>query len=279
LIDQQVALAKQTAAAAQLAYVQGRNASADVIAARAMAIKMQDEHDQAGQAMRTARLALARWSGDDARRPLSIRPPLDELPLHAHQDVAKLEEQLRQHPDIVLLDKQREAARIEAELARAERQSDWSVELMYGKRGSAFDDMISLGVSIPLQLNRGKRQDREVAARLGMASAAKAKRDDLYREHVAEVRTMLDQWRTTHVRLQRYENELLPLANDQVVLAEAAYRGGKSSLEALIMARRNVVDTSLQALQIESEIAMLWAELSFMASTDDNVATRAGVTP
>jgi outer membrane protein TolC len=144
------------------------------------------------------------------------------------------------------------------------------VEVSYGRRGPQFDDMISLGVSIPLQLNRDGRQNREFGSRLATASAAKAQRDDMYREHVAEVRSLLDAWNTTRERHSRYQTELLPLAQDRIVAAEAAYRGGKSNLQEVIAAHRNRIDVSLQSLQLESEVARLWAELSFLSATRQN---------
>jgi outer membrane protein TolC len=238
-----------------------------------MVVETQDRVAAATLDERKARIALARWIGDAAQHPLFQPPTIDELPLHGHADLAALEAALREHPDIVLLDKQLELARTDAALARAERRSDWSMELSYGVRGSQYDDMISLGVSIPLQLKRGSRQDREVAARLAMASAAKAQRDDLYREHVAEVRAMLDEWNVMRERLTRFRNEMTPLAKDRVLAAEAAYRGGKATVEELLAARRNDLNVQLQVLQMESELARLWAELSFLGETNRGAQT------
>jgi outer membrane protein TolC len=270
LMAQQLASMREAIVAAESAYAQGRGSSTEALAVRGMAGQVEDQFADTGNRMRTARIGLARWIGDAAQRPLTARPAIDTLPLHAHQDVTQLEAQLKEHPDILLLDRQLEVAQTEAQLARAERQSDWSVEVSYGRRGPQFDDMISLGVSIPLQLNRDGRQNREFGSRLATASAAKAQRDDMYREHVAEVRSLLDAWNTTRERHSRYQTELLPLAQDRIVAAEAAYRGGKSNLQEVIAAHRNRIDVSLQSLQLESEVARLWAELSFLSATRQN---------
>ena len=268
LIESLLSEAQAAAAAADSAFAQGRKTAVDALAERAMVIESQDRLTEARVKERTARIALARWIGAESQRRFAEPPAFRELPLHGHGDLAVLEAELREHPDIVLLDKQLELARTDAALARAERQSDWSVELMYGKRGAQFDDMVSLGVSIPLQLNRGSRQNRELASALALASAAKAQRDDMYREHVAEVRAMLDEWNSTRERLLRYANDMTPLAKDRTLAAEAAYRGGKAMLEDLIAARRNEVVVALQTIALEQELARLWAELSFLGTTN-----------
>ena len=257
--------AQASAVAVESAYVQGRGNSPEVLMARAATVQVQDQLADATSRSRKARIELARWIGDEeSQRPLGERPAIDVLPLHARHDPAQLEAQLSDHPDIVVFDRRAELAQTEAQLARAERKSDWTVELSYGRRGDAYDDMISLGVSIPLQLSRGHRQDREIASRLAAASAAKAQRDDMYREHLAEVRMMLDTWNTARQRFDLYESQLLPLAQDRIVAAEAGYRSGKQELAEVIAARRNQIETATQAARIESEIARLWAELSFL---------------
>ncbi len=276
LINEQLNNAQAAAVAANAAYAQGKSGSADALAAHATVVQVQDQADEAAYRLRAARIALSRWIGDAANRPWHAPPNIDVLPLHAHHDAAQLESQLREHPDIVMLDRRLDVAQADAQLARADRKSDWSVELSYARRGPMYADMLSLGVSVPLQFNRDHRQNRELASKLALASAAKAERDDMYRAHLAEVRTMLDEWNTTRVRHTRYQQELLPLAQDRVVAAEAAYRGGKQNLESVIAAQSNRIDMARQTLRLESEIARLWAELSFLTVAKD---TAAGVEP
>ena len=82
----------------------------------------------------------------------------------------------------------------EVQLAQANKQADWSVEASYSQRGSAYSNMVSIGVSIPLQWDQKNRQDREVAAKLALAEQAQAQHEDMLRSHVAEVRAMLNEW-------------------------------------------------------------------------------------
>jgi outer membrane protein TolC len=280
IVNDQVIAVQAETQAVESAYGQGRGNSADVLAARGMLALTQDQASAAAYRVRAGRIALARFIGEDAQRPLLTRPNIDVLPPHVH-DSAQFDEQLRMHPDLQLLERQQEIAETDAKIARAERLTNWSVELSYGWRGPMFDDMISLEVAVPLKINRGNRQNREVASRLALASAAKAQREDMYREHLADVRAMRDEWATVKSRHDNYQQHILPLARDRSAAVAAAYRGGKAMLEQVIAARRNEIDVSLQALQLDAEIARLWAGLSFLTTitSDANVAGSTGNQP
>jgi outer membrane protein TolC len=47
-----------------------------------------------------------------------------------------------------------------------------------------------------------------------------------------------------------------------------AYRGGKSSLSDVLVARRNETEVRLQALQLQADTARLWAQLNFLFPVD-----------
>jgi outer membrane protein TolC len=143
------------------------------------------------------------------------------------------------------------------------------MEVAYSQRGPAYSNMVSVGVSLPLQWDQGNRQDREVASKLAMVEQARAERDDALRAHVAETRVMIEEWQNNRERLARFEREFLPLANERTGAVIAAYRGGKSSLSDVLAARRNEIDVRLQALQLEADAARLWAQINFLFPTTD----------
>jgi outer membrane protein TolC len=124
--------------------------------------------------------------------------------------------------------------------------------------------MVSFGVSIPLQWDQKDRQNRELAAKLALADKAKAEREEALRMHTGEVRAMIGEWENGRDRLARYERELIPLAKERTKASLSAYQGGKSSLSDLLLARRNEIELRLQAVQLEAEIARLWAQLNFL---------------
>ena len=130
--------------------------------------------------------------------------------------------------------------------------------------------MVSIGVAIPLQWDQKNRQDREVAAKLALTERAKAQQEDALRNHVAEVRTMFNEWENGQERIARYQRELLPLAQDRTRASLAAYRGGKADLASVLAARRNEIDVRTQALQIEMDTARAWAQLNFLIPEEDH---------
>ena len=75
---------------------------------------------------------------------------------------------------------------------------------------------------------------------------------------------MVQEWESNRTRLLRYEREIIPLAAGRADATVAAYRGGKSSQGDVLAARRAELETRLQALQLESETARLWAQLNFL---------------
>jgi outer membrane protein TolC len=210
--------------------------------------------------LKNANTMLARWIGIAVQLPLIGAPDISKVPLAGHS----LEQDIEGHPEIAMLAKQVAIAQTETQLARANKQPDWSVELAYQERGSAFSNMFSVGVSVPLQWDAKNRQDREVASKTALMERARAQQEEMVRAHVAEVRSMLNEWENGRERVARYERELVPLAKDRTEAALAAYRGGKSDLAAVLAARRNEIDVRTQTLQLEMDTARIWAQLNYL---------------
>ena len=271
VIVEQIAQARLEIEAADSAYRAGRGNQADVFAARSSLSALEDRASEYRRRVGAAKVALARWIDDEARLPLAGKPAIDSIRLHRHD----LRAQLEGHPMIAALAKQEKIAATEASLARANKQADWSVEVMYSNRGSQYSDMVSIGVSVPLQWDQKNRQDRELASKLAMAEQARALREDTLRAHVAEVQAMVVEWESDRERQVRYERELVPLARERTEAALAAYRGGKASLMEVLSARRGEIEVRTQALQLEMETARMWAQLNFL--TPDETVLPANV--
>ena len=246
--------------AADAAYRGGRGSHADVFSARMVVAQLDDRIVQADRLVATAINRLARWVGDAANRPLGAAPNTDVFSV----DWAKLEDHVSHHPQLELLLRQEQVARAEVESAQANKRSDWSAELMYSQRGPAYSNMISINFSIPWQLDRGNRQDRELAAKLAIIDQLQAQREEATREHVADVRSWLLQWQSTRDRLVRYDSSIVPLSAERTRAALAAYRGGSGSLSAVLEARRMEIDTVLEHIRLEMDIAGVWAQLEYL---------------
>jgi outer membrane protein TolC len=269
LVRQQAGQAQLDVQAAEAAWRAGKGSQADVFAARGRIGAAQDKVDEFETRVRTARQALARWTGPDVDVAPASLPDIDQVRL----DPDALDTQLAHHPDIAVLEREEAVARTEAKLAEANRHPDWSVEVALQQRGQGYSNMLSIGVSVPLQWDRRHRQDRELAAKLLQVDRIRDEREERLRAHTAEVRALLDEWRSTRARRDRYRRELVPLALDQSAAVLAAYRGGKAGLADVLAARRNELDVRLQALQLEAEAARRWAQLNFLKPSHHPEAT------
>lgn len=249
---------------AEAEYRAGRGSQSDLLMARAGVAMLDDRAGEIERKARNARTMLARWAGAQAQRPLAGKPDIDAINLDTHG----LDEQLARHPEIAVLLRQEEVAAAEARVARANRDPDWSVELAYQRRGSAFGDMASVMVRVPLPWDRASRQDRELAAKLAAVGQVQAQREELLRQHVAEVQSMIHEWESNRTRLVRYEREIVPIAIARADAALAAYRGGKSNVNEVLAARRAELEARLQALQLEAETARIWAQLNFLVAEE-----------
>jgi outer membrane protein TolC len=257
-IAEQRERALQETQVAEAAYRSARGSQADVLMAHANVAMLDDRIAEQQRKARSARTMLARWIGEGADRTLGPKPPIGELAMAHHDQV------IANHPQLEALVRAEEAAGVEARLAAANRNPDWSVQVAWQERPSKYGDMFSVMVSVPLPWDRANRQDREVAAKLASAEQARAARDEALRMHIAEFRTMEQEWEVNRSRIARFEREIVPLAAARAEATGAAYRGGKASQSEVLAAYRAELDARLQALSIESETARLWAQLNYL---------------
>ena len=260
LITLQLEQTKLENQAAQSGYKGGRNSQADVLTAESAVAMMEDRQIEIQAKLINAKTQLFRWVGAAADGVLAEAPEL------AHVDVANadLSKQMSHHPQLNILAKQEQLANAEANLARANKQPDWTVEINYQQRGAAYSNMLSVGFSLPLQWDQPQRQNRELSAKLALAAQAGSDRLESERMLVAETQNTYTEWRSKRDRLARFQTTLVPLAQQRVRADLAAYRGGKLTLSELLASQNKEIETRLQSLQLDADAAKLWATLQFL---------------
>jgi outer membrane protein TolC len=211
-----------------------------------------------------ARAMLSRWLGPAAERPLS------EFTLAGSPgDLAALSAHIEQHPHVQSLDRQIEIAQAEAQLAQAAKQPDWSLEVAYAQRGPGFSNMLSVQVSIDLPILQSRRKNPEIASKYAQVQQARELRDEAIRAHVAEARAALTDWQAASERVRRFDESVLPLADERIKTALAAYRGGKGELGTVLEARRAQLDLKLQRLQLLSEQMLAYAQVLYFTHAEN----------
>jgi cobalt-zinc-cadmium efflux system outer membrane protein len=243
-------------------YRNGKASQADWFAAKTDAGLAADKaHDWLHHELRM-REGLARWIGDDAHRPiaesLETSQPLSPLPgLIADAD---------HHPVIGNLDKQIEASAAEVALARQSYKPDYSVEVYYAYRRD-FSDFIGVQFKVGLPYFTKNRQDRGLEAALEQSRASKDRKQDLLRELHAQVNQDYVDQRHYQERVADFDASIIPDAEHRVEAARSAYQSGRGAFDAVLLARRSLLDVQLQRLALAVESARAQVRLDYWSAS------------
>jgi cobalt-zinc-cadmium efflux system outer membrane protein len=239
------------------AYQNGHASQADWLAAKVEAGLVADKEADWQHHGERMRAGLSRWIGGDARRPLaddlSAVPPPPPLPaLIAAVD---------RHPAVSGLQKQIEVSDTDVGLAKQAYKSDFSIEGYFGYR-PAYADFAGVQVTMDLPFFGANRQDRELSAALRQSDAAQDRKADLLRDlHSQVIQNYID-WHHARERAEAFDNGIIPDAQRRVAAARSAYGAGRGNFDAVISAKRSLLDTQLQrlALAVESTRAQVRVE-------------------
>lgn len=248
------------ASAARAALASGRATAADALAAQSIAARLDDRILSFEQDADMKQAELARWIGVEAARPLAPIPTDLEVGHSSEALVAGVAQHAPLAPVLARIDE----AQTEVAMARAEKRPDWSAELSYSKRGPEFDDMMSFEFRVGLPLFATHRQDPVIAEKLARVRAQEAERDAEIRMHTAEVRSTFAEWNHGRARLEHYSRELLPLAGERVRAALAGYSSGRTDLRSTIEALSDEIDTELDYVELQGNVARAWTFLHFL---------------
>ncbi|MBK4733024.1 TolC family protein [Noviherbaspirillum pedocola] len=260
---------RQDLTTGQAALRGAKTGAADVLQAQLALAQAQDRTRKGEQVLKSARTALFRWIAVPVEFVDGTLPPLT-----SHVVNLPVEELEKYHP--MLLSAKRGVALADAEttVATTERQPDWSFEAAYAQRGSQYSNMVSVGVSIPLPVNRAQKQDRDIAEKSALGTKARMQYEDARRQLQAEIDDQALTLSSLQERVSQLKKEFLPTADQQVELATAAYRSGTGSLAAVFNAKRMSLDAQMQVLDVEKEAATTWAELEYHVVPHDQTAMR-----
>lgn len=238
----------------------GRQGTAEAFIVRGALEQANDRIIEQDRTIARARIALAALIGEEAKRPLAEAPDTTVFAHPREHLVVRLDE----HPELRMQEQREALARAEVDVARSSAKPDWALEVGYGQRGPTFDNMLTVVVSMDLPWQTGRRQDRDIAARLAEVDQARAMRENVRRAHEAEVRGWFADFDTAERRIERFERTLLPLARDRSAAALAAYQGGRGDLGVVLEAERAVTETELGLNQVLAERGKAWANLNFL---------------
>jgi outer membrane protein, heavy metal efflux system len=241
----------------QAQFAGGRGMPADVVAPKQEAAEIADRRDELASEIAKAKATLRRWTGAAGDEPLAGDPPALAL------DTEHLRGHIHEHPELAVFVPMTEMAQAEVHEAEAARRPDWGVELSYGRRGSAFSDMVSLQFTLDLPLFARTRQDPQIAAKRQELNRVESQRDAMLRDHTEELDAELAEYEMTARQLARLREAHLPLARQKVAYQFASYRAGKADLTAVLNARRELIDERLKDIELDGKRAATVAKLYF----------------
>ncbi len=230
--------------------------SQDVLALASARGVSEDETADIPQQQGAAGVAFQRWVGvppDDLLPPGSITVPSEEAYVAAHPTVAAMQRDV-------------DVAKQTAAVTASNRKPNWTWEIAYGQR-TGYSDMVSVGVSIPLPVAPGERQDRDTAAKLALVEKAEADLAEATRATTAEYRSLRSDAQRLEQRIDRYRAGVVVPASQRTAAATAAYRSNQVSLTVLFEARHAEVEAQRKLLTLQRDLAKTQVQLAFRPFT------------
>jgi outer membrane protein TolC len=251
---------------AEAAYAAGDGSQAGLLDARLMALEIDEREIDAERERDQARADLSRWIGEAARgervaaEPAAIGlAPLETL-------LARLD----RHPMLQSLDRARDVASNEANLAAERYKPSFGVDVSYGFRqgrvnGGPRPDMLTAMLTFDLPLFTRNRQDREASAARSRARAADARRVDIARELEARLRAAHSRALRLGSIVELYESQIQRLADVSVEAALASYRSNDGSLADVVSTERRGLELRERLTRVRKDRALALAEINYLA--------------
>ena len=212
----------------------------------------EDESAEVRQQESVAQVALYRWAGTQSRE----LAPIPTLAIPTEEDFVAGD------PAVAALQRDIEVARKAAAVAAADRKPNWTWEVAYGQR-SGYSDMVTVGVSIPLTVLPGERQDRDTAAKMALVDKAEADLAEASRAAAAEYRLLKSDARRLQERIDRYRAGVVTPAQQRIAVTVAAYRSNQGSLVTVFEARHAEVEQQRKLLVLQRDLARRQVQLAY----------------
>ena len=233
----------------------GQALPAERTMSRIDALMIADRRDDALRDVERARASLRRWVGARAAEPLEGGPPA--LQVSAEQ----LRADLHRHAELAPYDAMQAMARAEAREADAEQRGDWGWEVAYSRRPQ-YGDMMSFQLVFDLPWDRERRQQPQLISKQREVARIESERADTLRRHAEEIDAQLAELKALDAQHARLERQALALNSERVALTLASYQAGRGDLGAVLVARREAVETRLRLIDLDAQRAALRVRLN-----------------
>jgi cobalt-zinc-cadmium efflux system outer membrane protein len=222
--------------------------------------------DQATEALRVAKLALAFLLGVRGRVPefhvdQDLPVYVVPAPLAAANPEQLLDEAMHRRPDLMIEDRQREAAQSQLKLARRLRIPDLNLNLNYSQQaGTTLNSaspptfILTIGGILPLWYH----QRGEIMKAQSVLNMEVITRRKLEAQVTTDVETAWTNFEGSRKLITRMQGRLLDRAKRARDLVEIQYRKGAASLLELLDAQRTFIATNVEYYQ---DLANYWTAI------------------
>jgi len=245
-------------------YRSGRNPQADWLAAKVETDLANDKEQDWQHHVERMRAALSRWIGSSAGRPLA--DDLNAAPVTA--ELARVIAAIEQHPAVSEVQAQVEASRNDIAQAQQAYKSDFSIETYVSHR-PAYADLVGIQLSFDLPFFTDKRQDPELRAARLRSEAARDRKEDLLRDLRTQATEEYVDWHHASERANTFDKQIIPEARRRIASARSAYAAAKGSFDAVLLARRTLLEIQIQRLALFVDAARAQARLQYFVSAGE----------
>ena len=178
--------------------------------------------------------------------------------------VEKLKARLTHQPSMKALDARKRHKNFELKLAEKDRYPSFTVMTRYNNLWMNNEQQWVVGVGFNLPFDFGKRSSREDSLRAEQM-ALRWEKQDLFiqlREQLVQADSYFQQAKSVH---QLYQNELLPLADENLITARNEYRSGHGDFLSLLTAQRQTLETQRKEQMAIREQHAQFAQLTAAA--------------
>lgn len=256
ILQRQRQLAAGIIPATEARYVSGSAAQVDVLKARTEASLLAQEQNALVEEERTALARLNAVLDQPSTAPVSA----DSFPeqVVSAAPVALLDSlqalALRTNPRLTERRAMVAVQAAQAELAAREYMPDFDVTLQYGQR-DRLPDMITAMVSVPIPVQRGRKQNATTQAARSDLAAAEAElrvEENTVRSEIARAYAATERHRANLALLER---AILPQSRATFASASATYQAGRGELLGVLDAMRAQFATEMMYVRALADFA------------------------
>lgn len=262
ILDEQRGVQQRQLAAAEARYRAAQEPQQAVFRQREALARLDERAAMLHADGERLRSQLARWVGDAARDPLPAEPPV-LAPVPDNFDPTR-------HPEWLAAQAGLETAHADVDLVRQEYKPGVMLDVAYGARrpmpdGTARSDLVTAMLTVDLPIFRSQRQDRRLAEKQTMESAARYETEDKRRELEAMYAAARAEHEALAQRVKIVGDELLPIIRSEAQVTSAGFA---RDLNERRDAHMRALEAEIELARLRTDLARSQAELLYLTGED-----------